>query len=470
MESRPEIAKYLPPDARVASVGIDAARTSEIAGASPVAVYGNVNEFQHASERDLDALLLAPDAVTRDTLAAATLRLRTRGVVVVACEVVAGAPFLDSPAVPPVVRALSESGYSIVTPPRWLDRAAAPSFLIAARHDGYVIRSYVKGDETQILDLFETSFLQRRPLEHWKWEYEANPHGSHAISMAFDAEGRLVAHYAGYPVPLWSADPAIDGLVAHQIGDTMTAVRIRNVGRGNTSLVVRTAKHFFASRCAAKVAFNYGFNTANIRKMSHTFIEVHPVELVPFRRAEVAALKLPARGTRMRRSLLRAYSITRATATGEEFDRFFQRVAPSYGLLVRRDARYLTWRYLDSPDWKYEIIALRSAGRLVGWSVFRRRDDVLVWGDALFSPRHADAAGLLLQHALASPIGSGARFVEGWFPSRPSWWAQEVDALGLTITPEPNDLSFSITPFLVGDAVERLGREFYYTACDSDLY
>lgn len=470
MESRSEIAKYFPAEARVASVGVDAGEARAIAGTEGVARFDTPAAFLSSATVELHALILSVESLTTELLAAAPARLDAKSVVIVTCPVVPGIRFIDDPSVPPIVRALSEAGYSILTPPRWLDRAEAPSLLVAARHDGYAIRSYRPGDETQILDLFETSFLSRRPVEHWRWEYEANPHGRHAISMAFDGDGQLVAQYAGYPVPLWSADPAIDGLCAHQIGDTMTAVKVRNVGRGHTSLVARTAKHFFATRCAKQVAFNYGFNTANIQKMSFAFIECLPVEPVPFRRAQIAELTPISRASRLRKKLLRAYTVSRATQVGPEFDRFFQRCAPSYGLLVRRDARYLKWRYLDSPAWKYEIVTLRSAGRLVGWSVFRRRDDVLVWGDALFSPGHADAAGLVLQHALDAPIGRGAKFIEGWFPARPAWWAREIDALGFTATQEPNDLSMICTPFLVEDTSERLARDLYYTACDSDLY
>ncbi|MGK2856253.1 MAG: hypothetical protein ACSLFQ_03500 [Thermoanaerobaculia bacterium] len=470
MESRQKIAKYLPRDGRVVSVGVDAALAREIADTTPVACYDDDAAFVAGAEGDLDAIILVPGTATRNLLDEAPRRLKAKGVVVVSCATACGARLLEGAGVAHVVQTLSEAGYSILAPPRWLDHADGDSLLVAARHDGYLIRGYAPGDEAQILDLFETSFFHRRPVEHWSWEFEENPFGRHAISMAFDGDAQLVAQYAGYPVPLSSTDATIDGLCAHQIGDNMTAMRIRNVGRGHTSLLVRTAKHFFATRCVGKVAFNYGWVTGNSRKMSFGFIEVHPVEPAPFRRAEVAALRPPTRASRIGKTLLNAYSVSHATAVDAEFDRFFHRVAPSYGMLVRRDRQYLQWRYLDSPVWKYEIITLRSAGRLVGWAAFRRRDDTLIWGDALFSPRHADAAGLALEHALAAPIGRGATHVEGWFPARPAWWAGELDALGLTLSQEPNDLWFGCTPFVLEDAAERLRRELYYTACDSDLY
>ena len=469
MESRSEIAKYFPAEARVASVGIDAGEARAIAGTDGVARFDTPAAFLSSATGELHALILSAGSLTTELLGAAPGRLEAKSVVVVTCPVVPGVRFIDNPSVAPIVRTLSEAGYSILTPPRWLDRAEEPSLLVVARHDGFAIRDYIPGDETRILDLFETSFHQRRAEEHWRWEYERNPHGSRVISLAFDAGGELVAQYAGYPVSLWSSDPSIDGLRANQIGDTMTALRVRNVGRGHTSLVVRTAKHFFSSHCAGRVAFNYGFNTANIRKISSSFNESDVVEPIPYRRCATDALLPAARDVSLRR-LLRRWSVRSVSSVDEEWDRFFAEIAPAYRFLVRRDTRHLRWRYLDSPVWKYELVSLRAAGRLVGWSVFRRIGDVLVWGDALFAPKHAEAAGLVLRHALCSSVGLGATAVEAWFPSRPSWWGAILGDLGLGVSKEPNDLAFMCTPFLLPDATARLRHDFYYSACDSDLF
>ena len=96
-------------------------------------------------------------------------------------------------------------------------------------------RPYRDGDEQQILDLFARCFPHApRRIEHFRWKYRENPFGNEHISLTFDADGRLVAHYSGYLVPFRA-----DGLdfVAHQIGDTMTDVSIRHIGRGPTSIL-----------------------------------------------------------------------------------------------------------------------------------------------------------------------------------------------------------------------------------------
>lgn len=467
MSVLPELARYVRPETRLVSAGVGPARVFELLGVIPVATIDP--EAPQGEPATGDVFVTAPSALSPLLMETVRSVLAPQGVLVVLCAARPGDRLLGSPEIREVIRTLGASGFSILSPSRWLVPASTDSVCVVARHDGYVLRDYAPGDEAQILDLFEKSFGPRRPVEHWRWEYEANPNGNRAISLAFDAAGRLVAQYAGYPVALWSKDATAPLLMANQIGDTMTARDVRAVGRGPTSLVVRTAKHFFASHCEGRVAFNYGFNTANIRKISSSFNESGPVEPVPYRRAAFADLKRPGLALWLRR-LRRRWTVRREAVVGPEWDRFFEEAAPGYGFLVRRDAAHVRWRYLESPVWQYELVTLRSAGRLVGWSVFRRVGASLVWGDALFAREHASGAAFALRHALRSPLASGAEEVVAWFPPRPAWWARTLLDLGLETSPEPNDLSFMCTGFDPPDIADRLRDRFYYAACDSDLY
>src|ERR1051326_878621 len=163
----------------------------------------------------------------------------------------------------------------------------------------FITRAYRDGDEEAILDLFARSFPHApRTREHFDWKYRENPFGNERISLTFDeggapsaeggersaeggaqgaeggergAEGgaqsgeggepaheplspsalrplpsalraspsalrpppSLVGHYAGYAVPFRMLDRDV---LAHQIGDTMTDVSVRHVGRGPTSI------------------------------------------------------------------------------------------------------------------------------------------------------------------------------------------------------------------------------------------
>ena len=296
----------------------------------------------------------------------------------------------------------------------------------------FTVRAFQAGDEAQILDLFNRSFPHApRTLEHFRWKYQRNPFGKERISLAFDAEGRLVGHYAGYPLHLTT------GETVHHIGDTMTDPAVRQVGRGPTSILGRIVNHFYTTFCEGSVAFNFGFNTANIQKLSTRFFRAVCVAPVAYR-----VWPAPPRMARWQR-WARGYQIEIVRELTPEYDELASR-----GFMVRRDAQYLRWRYLDRPDVSYLFLALRRWRRLMGWAVFRTIDGRLLWVDGLGSTE------ILLRQA-----------AEG---RELACWSRE-DLPGFEPRPEPQDLGVMCVPFTMPDAPARVAAGFHYTMGDSDL-
>ncbi|MEM9557023.1 MAG: hypothetical protein AAGC60_22385 [Acidobacteriota bacterium] len=331
--------------------------------------------------------------------------------------------------------------------------------VLVARGDEYLVRSYREGDETSILDLFAPAFHTSRSLDHWRWKFLDNPYGGRRITLATTGDGRLAAHYAGYPALFTEAhDGHLVDIPVLQIGDTMTDPAFRAHGRGPTSLLGRSVRHFYAAYCENAVGFNYGVNTGNIQRFSLRFVGAERVEEIPFRRRDGSP---PATTGH--------YAVARRHSVDGAFDRLFRRAAPAYGALLRRDQIALRWRYLDCPDRPgFVLLAARRWRRLVAWAVFRRVGDELRWVDALTTPRHAGAAADLLAAALHLPEHAGVEEVTAWFPDRPAWWHRQVEALGLVRAPEPDDLALMTVPHQRPDAADRL-RHAYYTRGDSDL-
>ncbi|HYO15503.1 MAG TPA: GNAT family N-acetyltransferase [Thermoanaerobaculia bacterium] len=364
-----------------------------------------------------------------------------------------------------IVIALSEAGFVILEPQRGAD-ASGP---YVARKESFFVREYRAGDEEQILPLFRKSFYVDRSLERWGWEYRENPHGALKISEAFSEDGRLVAHYAGYPVRFHSeTGGAVRTFPALQIGDTMTEPSVRQVGRGPTSLLGRTVRHYYARFCEGQVAFNYGFNTGNIQRFSMSFVGARRLEDLPFHVLDLE--KTPLRPPNPFLSRLAGYRVERIACFDGRWDEFFHRVSGAYRLLVERDARYLEWRYARVPDSEYFLYAVFRRGRLVGWSVFAYKGEGrLRWGDALFDPRHPGAVHEILARVLAAPEHRQAKTVETWATSRPAWWRERLVALGFEPRPEPEALGFVFVPF-EHDPEEDFRAHLYYTMGDSDLF
>jgi hypothetical protein len=322
------------------------------------------------------------------------------------------------------------------------------------------VRAYRAGDEAAILELFARSFHAPRTIEHFDWKYRRNPYGNERISLTFDDEQRLVGHYAAYPVPFWFRGR---DLIAQQVGDTMTDKSVRHIGRGPSSVFGRTALHFYEQFCEGRVAFNYGFNVANVQKFSLRFLRSDRVEPVSYRWRDMNSLRPISRAER----LTRGYRLQLVREATPDFDELFARVAKDYDFLVRRDARYLQWRHLDAPEHLSFVVAIRKWRKLAGWAAFRVRENRLTWGDALFDRRFPDAPEVLLRHVAPQ---YGVEAIEGWFPPRPAWFASILDDARFESRQEPQDLSVMCVPFRMPDAVDRMRESLYYTMADSDLF
>jgi GNAT superfamily N-acetyltransferase len=64
-----------------------------------------------------------------------------------------------------------------------------------------LVREYTKGDEQEILALFNAVFGRKLEISFWRWRFLENPFGSGMINLMFD-DKRLVGHYAVIPMPL----------------------------------------------------------------------------------------------------------------------------------------------------------------------------------------------------------------------------------------------------------------------------
>jgi hypothetical protein len=55
----------------------------------------------------------------------------------------------------------------------------------------------------------------------------------------------------------------------------------------------------------------------------------------------------------------------------ESFTRLWERVGPALAGSVRRDAKYLNWRYIQAPHVRYSIAALMRDDEAAGYAVYR---------------------------------------------------------------------------------------------------
>ena len=268
----------------------------------------------------------------------------------------------------------------------------------------------------------------------------------------------------------------------------MTNPAFRGAGIGKDSVLARAARCFYTAFCEGKTPFIYGFNTGVIRKLGERFLGYEYLEGVPFHVLDVDRLGGYA-GWRAWLHRMKGFSVERVDRITEEYSRFFERVCPAYGILTERGVSYLKWRYLDCPDGVHRMYAFRRWGRLMGWGVFRRKEEVLLWGDALFDPKTIDELGFFLSEVIraenraaaekraAAAVGqSGAVLagaisrIEAWFSPNPAWWFEALSWVGFVVEQEPHQLFPCVRRFSEDFDLKTLGAMWYYTWGDSDLF
>lgn len=335
----------------------------------------------------------------------------------------------------------------------------------------FQIRPYRPGDEVKINEMFNEVFRENRDISHWYWKYRDNPNGFYTLCIAESGDGVIAAHYGGYPVVLYSAAGASRTPIeftSFHLGDKMTRKEFRGIGRGKSSLLARTFYLFRDTFASEGIPFGYGFGTHHSLRFGLLFLDYADVEPVPFR--QIPAVSLSRIKTSRLKNAIRRIKVCKVVEIGEEFTEFFYRVAPSYKYLVKRDSAYLKWRYLDRPDRRYLMMSVTSGKKILGWSVFHRQGDRIIWGDALFQPDDPYAVECILSALHGDQWAQGGNSIECWFPPRPEWWDKILLSLGFTISAEPDDLHFTGPVFNDPESPAVLRKYFYYAKGDSDMF
>jgi SAM-dependent methyltransferase len=350
----------------------------------------------------------------------------------------------------------------------WYTQGKLGYEIIVCQKDDVFIRGYQKNDEHRILPLFQKLFNNLRTIDHWHWKYRDNPYGQYHITAAFSESGELAAHYAGYPVPFYSAD-IHRNMQSVQVGDTMTNPAFRSFGRGPTSVLSRIVNCFYDKFGRGVVPFMYGFNTGKIRKFGERFLRYEYLPQVPYHVREANTVSPSLFGRILQR--LKGVRVQQVHAAGLEFDRLFQKVSKHYGLLVKRDSQYLRWRYLSCPDRVHRLVVVSRWGRMTGWGVFSLRGETLIWGDALCDPDNVQDMALLLTHLIeAIRRESPVTRIEAWFSPVPEWWHTGLKNLGFSVVDEPNGMAPCFKFFNQEFSIDYFRKHLYYTMGDSDLF
>jgi len=243
-----------------------------------------------------------------------------------------------------------------------------------------VIEQYQPGDRTAVDALYRRVFGNDAADAHllrWDWQYRRNPcvpAGGPPVWVAREGPA-IVGHYGTIPVRLRAHGTEVD---ASWGADVMVAPERRREG---------IAEKLF-STWDATVGASLGLGPdegssrlfAKLRWPSLGAVPclVKPLTRRAFRRSNwpmpvnrlVSAITLP-----VVKVVGRARPVRGELLPVRKFDAsltaLWERAAPSLAFAVRRDARYLQWRYISPPHVRYSVVVLRRDGAAGGYAVYR---------------------------------------------------------------------------------------------------
>lgn len=267
------------------------------------------------------------------------------------------------------------------------------------------VERYRPADERAITQMYRRVFGPQAADDHrlrWDWQYGRNPNCLPAGPQIWVArEGpTVIGQYATMPVRL-----AVSGqeIAASWGMDVMVAPERQRQGVGE--VLVRTwDQHVGASLgLGLSESSRRLFEKLRWPGMGQVPCLAKPLSRRALRRPDwpmpinrlVSALTLPFVRIIAREKPVDA-DVAVIRSFGDEFTELWDRLAPKFAFAVRRDARYLTWKFIEPPHVRYTIAALRRGDALQGYAVYRHvwepRSRVTLLVDFLADPD--DEAGI----------------------------------------------------------------------------
>ena len=264
-------------------------------------------------------------------------------------------------------------------------------------------------------ELFAACFKKLAGPDHLAWRYDRCPHGRSVSVVARPPGGRAVSGYACNPRRALSFGDEATLTVVGETGDVMTHPDWRKRGifssldaaaMRETARLGWTMVFGLPNRRSAPIFLKLGWDQVGLIR-PHSFVVRGGPEArsVRFREGRVAALATGLHAGRCARALRGLDERAGASFVTERLARFPEEVVElsrqverEFAWMVRRDAAYLDWRFLDNPSGLHRAIAVRTRqGALVGYVVVQL-------------PREGESVGWLVD-VLATDPAARARAV-----------------------------------------------------------
>jgi len=334
-------------------------------------------------------------------------------------------------------------------------------------HGALTIRKYREGDEHRILETFNTVFRQEcgpdfvaRGLDFWRWQFERNPAGTQ-ILLAVAEDGTVASQYTAIPQ---LADTVHGQQRWVHVVDSMTHPDYRQ-GLKREGLFATLGRMFTADYDEHGNEMGYGFPVRMAERIGRRLLDYSLLRTVEYwLRAPDAALPSAPADVRLEHNA--NFPVTT--------DALWHDSLPSTPCAVRKDQRYLQWRYVDHPEQReyVRITAWRGAS-LTGVMVLRPRHelvpDACTITELVCRDDDEGTARALLREACRIAALHQRTLMAVFADHDPrARWMRDV---GAELTPSGNWLERRMTVRVTGprSSFDELAHNWRYTLGDTDL-
>jgi GNAT superfamily N-acetyltransferase len=250
------------------------------------------------------------------------------------------------------------------------------------------IRFYEEGDEKSIVELINLTIPSARySMERWLWEYKNNPYGF--LAAVAECDGRIVGHMGLFFLRLKVGDRIILGSQACDLG-----IHPEFRGKG---LFLAIGKALMIKAGEQGVSLTYGFpnRPSYFGHLKYGWFDVAMVPILVSLSNTYKALGQKIyekhKGLKIMDPLVKIssqladYSFSKAShhkpwaigrvetfqvsSVDERMDDFWKRAPKDYGVMIVKDQKYLKWRFLDRPDFRYRLFTAEKNSNIEGYIV-----------------------------------------------------------------------------------------------------
>ncbi|MEA3444082.1 MAG: GNAT family N-acetyltransferase [Bacteroidota bacterium] len=325
---------------------------------------------------------------------------------------------------------------------------------IETKHGTFHFRSYNDKDEDKVIELWEAAFLTKMDRKVWRWKFHNKPFGRQ-IMLCFTEEGLPIAMYAGIP---FHANFNGQDIKMTQLIDNMSHPDYRQATNGRKGLFIQNAEHFFD----VYGGFNYGFSGKKHFRLGNIFLGYSMVT--------DGGVYLYANINKLKNRILPFFgSVNTISVATEDFDKLWEGAKPYYPFSVKRNRKFIQWRFFEHPNHKYTIYAYKNMmGKMLAYAVVSVKDNAATIVDVFALP-HNRIIRALLQKISKNLLAKGIPTMQIWI-SKKHFITECLIQLGFEVKEEPLGIVPAGVSFDKKLDIDFAIKNIYYTMGDGDLF